>query len=120
MTHGEDAGQDGYSGVFFGDAPGVKLVDPSSFLVELTLLKEVQVVFNSGGSPCTDDAPFFGQRSRDRLVHCAVHFPTRFCGCERPALDLTVGWKLRVKLLCKIATLSWGNVIRNVVQDFSR
>ena len=58
MTHGEDAGQEGYSGVFFGD-PGVKLVDPSSFLVELTLLNVVHVVFNSGGCPCTDVAPFF-------------------------------------------------------------
>jgi hypothetical protein len=59
VTHGEDAGQEGYNGIFVGDVGGVKLVDPSPFLVELTLLNDVHVVFNSGGCPCTDVAPFF-------------------------------------------------------------
>ena len=38
MTHGEDAGQEGYNGVLLGAALGVKLVDCSSFLVAVTLL----------------------------------------------------------------------------------
>ena len=59
MTPGEDAGQEGYNGIFVGGAAWVKLVAPSSVLVELTLLNDVHMVFNSGGDVVTDVAPFF-------------------------------------------------------------
>ena len=77
-------------------------------------------MFNSGGCPCTDDAPFFGNAPVIDLYIVQTIFPPVFAGANDQPWIFHVGWKLRVKLPCKIATLCWGNVIRNVVQDFSR
>ena len=101
MTHGEDAGQDGYSGVFFGDAPGVKLVDPSSFLVELTLLKEVQVVFNIGGCPCTDVAPFLDDVPVIDLYIVQSIFPLVFAGANDQPWILMFGGSCELNCFAK-------------------
>ena len=101
MTHGEDAGQDGYSGVFFGDAPGLKLVAPSSFLVELTLLNNVHVVFNSGGCPCTDDAPFFGNAPVIDLYIVQTIFPPVFAGANDQPWIFMLGGSCALNCLAK-------------------
>lgn len=95
MTHGEDAGQEGYNGIFVGGAAWVKLVAPSSFLVELTLLNDVHVVFNSGGDVVTDVAPFFEVVPVIDLYVVHVISPSLSVANDQPWI-LRLGWALLI------------------------